>query len=100
MVGERTPIDPRWRVLFLLGAAIGVFFLRAPWMIGAALGVLVVLWFIVGLPATRLFRQIFKLWGFTLFVVASYALTKESPEIDRWVELPIGSFTLKLRFSG
>src|SRR4030095_15393309 len=75
-------------------------FWRAPWVVVAALGVLAILWLVVGLPPLRLFRQIFKLWGFTLFVIASYALTKETPEIDRWVHVPIWKWTLAINLGG
>src|SRR6185369_10321149 len=33
----------------------------------------------------RLLRQYYKLIPFALFIVGSYALTKESAEVDRWV---------------
>jgi hypothetical protein len=69
---QRT-IDPRLRVLFVLGVAAGVFFLREPWQAGAACALLAITWLIVKLPPKRLARQILKLWGFALFILASYA---------------------------
>ena len=93
-------VDPRLRVLFLVGTAVGIFFLPRLWMVGAALGAMIVLALAVGIPPKRVLRQIWKLWGLTAFLVASYALTRESPEVDRWVHVPIGSWTLALNTGG
>ena len=70
-------IDPRLRVLFLVAAAVGIFLLPRVWMAATAAGVLAVAWLVVGLPPKRLLRQIYKLVPFTVFIVASYTLTKE-----------------------
>jgi hypothetical protein len=56
-------------------------------MAATAAATLAVLWLVVGLPARKLVRQIYKLLPFGLFIVGSYALTKEDPSIDRWVQL-------------
>src|SRR5262249_6723898 len=85
--GVRLSVDPRLRVLYVLGVAVGVFLVRAPAALAALLALQVALWLAAGLPPRRLVRQITKLWGFTLFVLASYALTSESPEVDRWIAI-------------
>src|SRR5207245_966119 len=74
------------RVLFLVGAAVGIFMLPRVWMAAMAAAVLAVLWIAVGLPPRRLARQVYKLIPFTLFILGSYALTKEDAAIDRWIE--------------
>src|SRR5690242_5388734 len=56
-------------------------------MVGAVLALQAMLWLAVGLPPRRLLRAVGKLWGFALFVLISYALTRESPEIDRWIAI-------------
>src|SRR5437667_442429 len=50
-------IDPRLRVLFLVGAAVGIFMLPRVWMAAMAAAVLAVLWIAVGLPPARLLRR-------------------------------------------
>ncbi len=67
-------VDPRLRVAFLIGAAVGVFFLRTPLQLGLALAALVIGWFACGLKARRLLRQLYKLWGLALFIGVSYLL--------------------------
>lgn len=81
-------LDPRWRVAYLLGVAIGVFFVKVPWQLGAVLGLQIVLWLAVGLKPKRLVRQIFKLGIFAAFIVVSYALFEIDPKTDRFWELP------------
>src|SRR5690348_6862827 len=78
-------VDPRLRVLFLVGAAVGIFVLPRLWMAATAAALLAVAWLAVGLPPRRLVRQVYKLIPFGLFIVGSYALTREDPAIDRWV---------------
>src|SRR5437868_14298786 len=80
-----TSIDPRLRVLFLIAAAVGIFVLPRIWMAAAAAGLLSVAWLAVGLPPKRLVRQYYKLIPFGLFIVGSYALTKEDAGVDRWI---------------
>lgn len=94
------PSDPRLRVLYLLTMAAVVFAVRdAAWLL-ALLGLQTVLWLTVRLGARRLVRQVAKLWGFAAFIVVSYALTSEAPEIDRWVELPVLGSALRLNVGG
>jgi hypothetical protein len=78
-------IDPRLRVAYLVAIAVGVFLLRRLGPLAALFGVQCVLWLVVGLPASKLARQMGKLWGFAAFILASFALTSEEPELDRWI---------------
>src|SRR5213595_3542455 len=89
-------IDPRLRVLFLVGTAVAIFMLPRVWMAATAAGVLAALWLLVGLPPARLGRQLYKLIPFGVFIVASYALTKEDASVDRWIEF----HGLKLNLGG
>src|SRR5690242_17863154 len=93
-------LDPRLRVLYLVGVAVGIFFLRSLGEVAIVLGVQAVLWFVVRLPPKKLIRNVLKLWGFVAFIIASYALTRESPEIDRWVHLTLWRSTLSLNVGG
>lgn len=94
--------EPRLRVLYLASIVVAVFFLHHLWQIALLAAVQAALWLLVGLPLRRLLRQIGKLWGFALFLLASYALTAEDPAIDRWVRLPLPftSATLALNAGG
>ena len=76
-------LDPRLRVGYLVASAVGVFFLRSPVAVAPLLALQVVLWLVVGLGPRRLVRQVVKLWAFVAFIVISYAVTSESPEVDR-----------------
>jgi hypothetical protein len=78
-------VDPRARVLYLAIVAVLAFFVKdARLSIGLALAH-AGLWLILRLGARALLRQIVKLWGFTAFILVSYAITSEDPSIDRWV---------------
>ena len=57
-------IDPRLRVLYLVAVAIGAVALRDLRVVGGLVAVHLVAWFLVGLPARRLVRQVVKLGGF------------------------------------
>lgn len=99
MTPKPTTLDPRWRVLYLAAVAVGVFFLRKPWMSAVLVGAECVLWLLVGLGARRLVRQITKLWGFALFILVSFALTSEDPETDRWVALHLFGWELPFKLN-
>ena len=93
-------VDPRLRVLYLVAVAVGVFFLRELWQIGALLAVQGVLWIVVDLPPRRLLRQLVKLWGFALFILASYAFTAEDPSTDRWVRVEVAGVGAPVNVAG
>ena len=78
-------VDPRLRVVYLVLVAVGVFLLRRWETVGALLAAQIVLWLGLSLGVRRLVRQVTKLWGFALFVLVSYALTADAPEVDRWI---------------
>ena len=81
-------LDARWRVVYLLVIAVGVFVLEVPWHLLAVFGLQVLLWFAVRLPPRLLLKRIAKLWVFFAFIVGSYALFQYDPTIDRWVAVP------------
>jgi len=93
-------IDPRLRVLYLAGVAIGIFFLSQPRWVGFVAIVQVLLWFLVGLSFRDLLRQLAKLWLFGLLIVLSYALTAQDPQTDRWIELSIAGAGISLNLAG
>jgi hypothetical protein len=93
-------LDPRLRVLYLLGIAVGVFVLSAWWQLAAVLGLQLVLWFAVGLPLRRLGRQLFKLSVFALFIICTYAAFIINPETDVWVPVSILGFEFHLNKTG
>src|SRR5256885_11314306 len=93
-------LDPRVRVLYLAAIAIGIFFLRELWQVGAVLALQCALWLIVKLPPRLLLRKIGKLWGFAAFIIASYALTREDPSIDRWGHIDVWKTSLAINLSG
>src|SRR5437764_1473388 len=84
-------VDPRLRLLYLLGVAVGVFLLPRSWALAGAVAVQAVLWFVVGLPPRQLLRQFKKLWLFSLFIAASYAFFSDDAESARWVKLSFGA---------
>ena len=98
MNGIRT--DPRLRVLYLAGVAIGIFFLSQPRWVGLVASVQVLLWFLVGLSFRGLLRQLSKLWLFGLMIVLSYALTAQDPQTDRWIELSVAGTGISLNMAG
>ncbi len=94
------PIDPRLRVLYLIALAASVFFVHAPWIALGLVASQALLWLVVRLPPLRLLRQISKLWFFSLFIIATYALTTESPDLARWVRVSILGFSLSINMGG
>jgi hypothetical protein len=97
---EKRSLDPRLRVLYLAAVAIGIFFLRKPWQVGALLGAHAVVWLAVRLGAARLVRQVTKLWGFALFILVSYGVTAEDPAVDDWVRVPVGAWSIPINMGG
>lgn len=80
-------VDSRLRVAFLFLTGAGIFILHGPLWVAALTGALLVLSFAVRIPPRRILRSILKLWGFALVVLISYALVREDPSVDRWVQL-------------
>ena len=97
---SRFRIDPRLRVLYLGGVAVGIFLLSQPWAVGAVCMAQLGLWFAVGLRWRQLLRQLTKLWLFAGLIVVSYALTTQDPATDRWLELSIAGAVLPFNTSG
>ena len=93
-------IDPRWRVLYLLVIAVGVFVLKEPLGLTGALALQVALWLGLGLGLARLARQISKLWLFSLFIVGSYAAFSYDPALDRWHALSVLGATVSVNLTG
>lgn len=93
-------MDARLRVLYLLAVAVGVFFLKTPLLVGGVLAVHIGLWFAVGLPAWRLWRQCVKLWVFALLIVVSYAFTGQDPATDHWVTLDVFGWQPEVNLHG
>jgi energy-coupling factor transporter transmembrane protein EcfT len=98
-VDKPRTLDPRLRVLYLVAAAVGVFFLHRLWEVAALVVVQGALWLGVGLGAKRLVRQVSKLWGFALFILVSFALTSEDPTIDRWIPIHVFGYQLPLKLN-
>jgi cobalt transport protein len=90
----------RARVVYLGGVAVGAFLLPHLWQIGVLCAVQAGLWLAVGLPARRLLTQIGKLWGFALFIIASYALTSNDPATDQWTQISLLGFGISLNSAG
>ncbi len=95
-------VDPRLRVLYLLAGAFGVFVFHRLDVVAAIAAAQAVVWLVVGLGAKRLARQIWKLWFFTLFIVASYALTGgDDGEATHWVRVHVvDSWALRVNLAG
>src|ERR1700745_3172628 len=96
----QSSIDPRLRVAFLIASAVGIFLLPRIWVAAAAAGALSIAWLVVGLPPRRLVRQYYKLIPFTVFIVGSYAFTREDAAGDRWGEWRILGHALPVSLGG
>ena len=77
MSGEQRGIDPRLRVLYLAGVAIGAFALRDLRLLGTLVGVHIAGWIVLRQPMRLLARRLLKLSGFAAFILLSYALVSE-----------------------
>ncbi|MBK8252822.1 MAG: hypothetical protein IPK82_09155 [Polyangiaceae bacterium] len=93
-------IDPRLRVLYLLGLAVGIFFIKSLWILALVAGAQGILWLAVGLLARGLVRNIVKLWPIAAFFLASYALTSEDPSVDRWQTFTAFGHSFSLNIGG
>jgi hypothetical protein len=93
-------IDPRLRVGYLVLSAGALFCTHRLDLVASVLALQAALWLVVGLGAGRLFRQVRKLWFFTLFIVVSYALTSEDPATDQWVRLHVLRWAVRVNVAG
>ena len=87
-------------MLYLAAVAIGVFLLSEPWQVAVAAVLHVALWIVVGLAPGRLARQVWKLWGFALLILVSYALVTNDPATDRWMVLSPLGFDVRVNVTG
>jgi hypothetical protein len=78
-------VDPRARVLYLAAVAVVAFFVKDPRFAIGLVAAHAGAWLVLRLGARALLRQIVKLWGFTAFILFSYAITSEDAGVDRWV---------------
>src|SRR5262245_26867570 len=99
MLGRMTT-DPRLRVLYLSGVAVGAFLVRDLRVLAAIVVAHALLWVVLGEGVRALARQVFKLWAFAAFVIGSYALTAEDPAIDQWVPVAIAGHTFSINRGG
>src|SRR5260221_13137780 len=86
-------VDPRLRVLYLGAVAVGAFALKDWRMSAGLLGAHAIAWLLLGLGPRALARQIWKLWGFSLLIIGTYALTSEAADVDRWVAIDLRFWT-------
>lgn len=93
-------IDPRLRVLYLATIAVGALLLKDLRVLAALAGAHAIAWLALGEGARALARQLVKLAGFAAFIIASYAITKEDPDVDRWVKLDVGITALSINVGG
>lgn len=93
-------IDPRLRVLYLATIAVGALLLKDLRVLAALAGAHAIAWLALGEGARALARQLVKLAGFAAFIIASYAITKEDPDVDRWVKLDVGFTALSINVGG
>lgn len=93
-------VDPRLRIVFLLGIAIAAIFVKKISILLALVGVESVVWLAVGLGPRRLIRQVLKLWAFALLVLGSYALLDSGAEIDDYRPLVIAGLSIKVNVGG
>jgi hypothetical protein len=97
---SRAGVDPRLRVLFLVVISVGVFFLPTATMVGIACVALAITWFVVGLPARRLARQISKLGFFVAFMLFAYSFFPSAAGESRWTERSLFGFTVRVNDAG
>ena len=93
-------IDPRLRALYLVGVAVGVFFLPDWKLCAAVAGAQVVAWLSLGLGVKALLRQLRKLVLFLAVIAVAYALVGEDPASDRWIVVSIFGLEIDVNASG
>ena len=93
-------VDPRLRVVFLLGVAVGAFLLKDPLHVAGLCVALVGMWRAVRLPWHRLRKKVFKLWGLAFVLVLSFGLTTQGEAVDRWILLPLGPASFQVNTAG
>ena len=69
-------VDPRLRVLYLGLVAVGVFVVRDPRVVGAVAVAQLVAWAALGREPRRILRQLRKLIGISVVIIAAFALTE------------------------
>ena len=93
-------IDPRLRALYLVGVAVGVFFLPDWKLCAAFAGAQVVAWLSLGLGVKGLLRQLRKLALFLAVIAAAYALVGEDPASDSWKVVSIFGLEIDVNTTG
>lgn len=92
-------IDPRLQILYLVGVAVGAFATSRPAWLLVLLGLQVVLWFYLGLPARALLAVFRKLVVFFTVVVISFGFF-EAQAGDWVLSIPLLAWELPVSLSG
>lgn len=95
------PWSTLFKLLFVLALAIVLFVLHSPEALGVLLGVQLVLWMSSGLSVRALWRSVYRLRVFFLFIFISYAFfsTGDSGQ-DRWLSFSLGEWTPAINAGG
>lgn len=88
------------RLLWLLALAAALFAIDHAGVLAALLAVQLGLWFASGLPAKDLLLPLRRLLLFGLLIALSFAFVATGTGADRWLGLPVGTWTLQLNLSG
>lgn len=96
---EPLRLDPRLRALYLVGVAVGVFFLPG-WPLAVAAALQIALWLALGLGPRPLARQLRKLALLLALIAAAYALVSDDPSTDRWTEIHLLGLSLDINTTG
>jgi len=89
------------KLLFVLALAVILFVVRGPEALGVLLGLQLILWVSSRLSARELWRSVYRLRIFFLFIFISYAfISTGEPGADRWMPLAFGKWTLQINLGG
>lgn len=88
------------KLVYLLLLAIALFVIERPEVLLALLGAQVALWLAGKLPARDLLLPLRRLLVFGLLIALSFAFVSTETGTDRWIAIPVLSWTLRLNLAG
>lgn len=89
------------KLVVVLALAVILFFVKSPAVLGALLAAQLVVWVVSRLSVRALWRSVYRLRIFFLFIVVSYAfISTGDASLDRWLPVTLGSWTLEINFGG
>lgn len=89
------------KLVVVLALAVILFFVKTPAVLGLLLAAQLVVWVAARLSVRALWRSVYRLRIFFLFILVSYAfISTGDGSLDRWLPLALADWTLEINVGG